>query len=64
MKDKKWVDCPSCGSTNSMVFKSKVTENYNLKDYGLVKIADLEGYFCKVCKDFLLLRFSLSQSCL
>lgn len=51
MKEKKWVDCPSCGSKNSMVLKSNLTENYHVKDYGSVKITGLAGHFCKVCKD-------------
>ena len=51
MKDKNWVDCPLCGSKNSMVFKSNLSENYQIKNYGSVKITGLEGQFCKVCKD-------------
>ncbi len=51
MKEKKWVNCPSCGSKNSMELKKKLTENYHIKDYGSVKISGLEGHFCKICKD-------------
>ncbi|EKO51669.1 hypothetical protein LEP1GSC132_0304 [Leptospira kirschneri str. 200803703] len=58
MKDKKWIDCPSCGAEESMVFKSDVTENYSIKDYGSIKITRLDGYFCKVCKDGIFTRRS------
>ena len=58
MKDKKWVDCPSCGEINSMVFKSDVSENYMVKDYGTLKITNLDGYFCKNCKDGIFTRKS------
>ena len=51
MKEKKWVDCPSCGSKDSMALKTNITENYHVKDYGNLKITGLDGYFCKVCKD-------------
>ena len=51
MKEKNWVDCPLCGSKNSMVFKSNLSETYNVKDYGSIKITGLSGQFCKVCKD-------------
>ncbi len=51
MKDKKWIDCPSCGESNSMIFKTDISENYIVKDYGIIKINNLEGYFCKKCKD-------------
>jgi hypothetical protein len=58
MKDKKWIDCPSCGEVNSMVFKSDVSENYFVKGYGTIKINNLEGYFCKSCKDGIFTRKS------
>jgi YgiT-type zinc finger domain-containing protein len=51
MKDKKWIDCPSCGEKNSMIFKSDHTETYSVKSYGNIKIPNLEGFFCKSCKD-------------
>ena len=51
MKEKNWVDCPICGSKGSMVFKSNLSENYQIKNYGSVKIIGLAGQFCKVCKD-------------
>ena len=58
MKDKKWVDCPVCGETNSMIFKTDVSENLNIKDYGNLKINNIEGYYCKNCKDGILTRKS------
>ncbi|TGM14201.1 YgiT-type zinc finger protein [Leptospira selangorensis] len=58
MKDKKWIDCPVCGETNSMVFKTDVSEIFNIKDYGNLKITNLEGYYCKNCKDGILTRKS------
>ncbi|MBE7411447.1 MAG: helix-turn-helix domain-containing protein [Leptospiraceae bacterium] len=51
MKEKKWIDCPSCGAKGSMVFKSNLSENYYIKDYGNLKIIRLEGHFCKTCKN-------------
>ena len=51
MKDKKWIDCPSCGSKNCMVFKTNLAENYQVKDYGSFRINGLAGYFCKICKE-------------
>ncbi len=51
MKDKKWVDCPSCGAINSMHFKKKLFETFQHKNGPKIKIGPLSGYFCKLCKD-------------
>ncbi len=58
MKDKKWIDCPVCGETNSMVFKPDVSEIFNIKDYGNLKINNIEGTYCKNYKDGILTRKS------
>ncbi|TGN08605.1 YgiT-type zinc finger protein [Leptospira bandrabouensis] len=50
-KDKKWVDCPVCGSAGSMVLETNKTFESNIKDLGKIKVTGLTGYFCKVCKD-------------
>lgn len=51
MKDKKWVNCPSCGSSNSMQFKKNVFETYQYKNEPKITIGPLSGYFCKKCND-------------
>jgi YgiT-type zinc finger domain-containing protein len=58
MRDKKWVDCPACGSKGSMEFRTDVTEVRAPKGYPSVKIKGLKGYFCKVCGDGVWLRES------
>ncbi|EMY78919.1 hypothetical protein LEP1GSC060_0845 [Leptospira weilii serovar Ranarum str. ICFT] len=58
MRNKEWIDCPSCGAKSSMILKSNVTENYSVKDYGFIKITGLNGHFCKVCKDGIFTRKS------
>jgi hypothetical protein len=49
MKEKKWIDCPSCGSKGSMISKKGIYETYTLKNYSPIKIGPLEGDFCSVC---------------
>jgi len=51
MREKKWTDCPSCGSIKSMKYKRKAIESYNIKNYGKLKISGLDGYFCRKCMD-------------
>ena len=50
-KDKKWVDCPSCGSIGTMKFSNKKTFEVKHKELGDVKLNKLSGYFCKKCDD-------------
>lgn len=58
MRDKKWVDCPACGSKGSMEFRTDVTETRTPKGYPAVEIRGLKGYFCNVCGDGVWLRES------
>ena len=52
-KDRVWKNCPSCGTENSMVYKSNVTETYTSKrgEFEPFQVTGLDGYFCKVCDD-------------
>ncbi|TGM22019.1 hypothetical protein [Leptospira meyeri] len=60
-KDKKWVDCPVCGSAGSMVLETNRTFESNIKDLGKLKVTGLSGYFCKVCKDGFFNRSSMNK---
>lgn len=51
MKITKWVDCPSCGSKNSMKLKKNITETYNFSGYTPITINALDGYFCSICSE-------------
>jgi DNA-directed RNA polymerase subunit RPC12/RpoP len=51
MKEKKWIDCPYCGSKGTMIRKKGIYEIYTLKDYKPIKIGPLEGDFCYVCDE-------------
>jgi len=51
MKEKKWVDCPSCGSKGSMQYRKNITETYRNSGYNPIKVAGLDGYFCRVCNE-------------
>lgn len=51
MRQKKWKDCPSCGSMGSMKLKKGVKETFKNKEYKAITITGLEGYFCDQCKD-------------
>jgi len=58
MKEKKWTDCPSCGSKGSMERRHNVTETYRHSGYVPITISHLDGYFCQVCGDGI---FSISS---
>ena len=49
MKEKKWVDCPICGSIGTMKYKSNITQIIKNKKYAPITIKDLDGYFCSKC---------------
>jgi YgiT-type zinc finger domain-containing protein len=51
MKEKKWVDCPSCGSKGSMKYKKSITETYRNAGYEPISVEHLDGYYCAVCGD-------------
>ncbi|WP_010572138.1 hypothetical protein [Leptospira kmetyi] len=58
MKDRNWINCPSCGIEVSTVFSSDLAENYSVKGYDSIKVLGLDGYFCRVCKDGIFTRES------
>lgn len=52
MREKKWVDCPVCGSKNSMKTRRGVTERFELAGYPAPeKLSGLSGQFCTACGD-------------
>ena len=51
MREKKWVDCPACGSKHSMQIKKNLIERFNPAGYSPLDIADLDGQFCKSCSE-------------
>lgn len=51
MKQKKWIDCPSCGARGSMKYRKNLSETYRNPDYELITVNYLDGYFCDVCNE-------------
>jgi hypothetical protein len=51
MKEKNWINCPSCGSRGTMKPKQGIYETYNIKGYAPIKVGPLDGQFCLVCGD-------------
>ena len=51
MKEKKWVDCPSCGSKGTMKRREGVAKTFRHADYAPIRIRGLDGYFCASCGD-------------
>lgn len=51
MREKKWIDCPACGSKKSMKTKKNQQERFNLSGYPPADITGLDGQFCDVCGD-------------
>ncbi len=51
MKEKIWIDCPSCGSKGSMKPKKNLSETYSPEGYTAITIKNLEGQFCNICGD-------------
>lgn len=51
MREKKWIDCPSCGASKSMCARVNRNERFNLSGYPPLDISGLEGQFCNVCGD-------------
>ena len=51
MREKKWIDCPVCGSKGSMRKKRGIRELAELKGYPSVEIDGLSGQFCEICGD-------------
>ena len=51
MREKQWVNCPSCGAQGSMKLKKRVYDTFKSKDYDPIKVGPLGGYFCRKCND-------------
>jgi len=51
MREKKWVDCPACGAKGSMAFQTGKRERFNPSGYSPLEIKDLDGQFCRVCRE-------------
>lgn len=51
MKQKKWVDCPSCGFKGGMHFKKYPSKIFESKKYPKVKIGPLSEYVCRNCNE-------------
>lgn len=49
MREKQWVDCPSCGAKKSMRRLKGQDERYNPAGYPPLDISDLDGQFCEYC---------------
>jgi len=51
MQEKTWIDCPSCGSKNSMHYRQGIEECFEPKGYPPLTIEGLDGQMCDVCGD-------------
>jgi YgiT-type zinc finger domain-containing protein len=51
MKEKKWIDCPSCGSKGTMKYYKNKSEKYTALGYKPIVITGLDGYFCSSCDE-------------
>lgn len=51
MKEKKWIDCPSCGSKGTMKYRKNISEKYHHNNYKPITIDHLDGQFCTVCNE-------------
>lgn len=49
MREKKWIDCPACGSKKSMRLKKGLNETLRTEGCEPVVIGGLHGQFCEVC---------------
>ena len=49
MREKKWIDCPVCGSKGTMKHKAKIMEPVKPLGYEAVTIGPLDGQFCTAC---------------
>ena len=49
MREKKWIDCPVCGSKKSMRARKNREERFNLAGYPPLDVSGLDGHFCEVC---------------
>ncbi|MCB1190596.1 MAG: hypothetical protein H7A23_19920 [Leptospiraceae bacterium] len=60
-KDKKWIDCPLCGTKGSMVFHKDISRTYKSKNIKPFEVAGLKGYFCNNCKDGFFTQISMNK---
>jgi len=52
MRERKWIDCPVCGSKNSMRKQRGLTEQFRPAGYPPVPdLTGLDGQFCTKCGD-------------
>ena len=49
MREKKWIDCPACGSKKSMHTRKNRTDRFTHSGYPPLVVSCLEGQFCKSC---------------
>lgn len=49
MRERKWVDCPSCGAKGDMRACSELSERLQPKGYPSLEVQGLSGQFCEVC---------------
>ena len=49
MREKKWTDCPACGTKKSMQRKKSQGERFNPSGYPPLDISGLDGQFCETC---------------
>ncbi|MBI1318466.1 MAG: hypothetical protein GC168_05870 [Candidatus Hydrogenedens sp.] len=49
MREKKWIDCPVCGTKKSMRVKQQLQERFHPQGYPPLDIDALEGQFCDAC---------------
>jgi hypothetical protein len=51
MKEKKWIDCPVCGSKGTMRVQKHLHQRFNTAGYAPIDVEELDGQFCEVCGD-------------
>jgi len=49
MREKKWVDCPACGTKKSMRKTENLDDRFNPRGYPPLDISGLDGQFCEAC---------------
>jgi hypothetical protein len=49
MREKKWVDCPACGSKERMRRRKELRERFHTSGYPPLDIPHLDGQFCESC---------------
>ncbi len=51
MREKKWIDCPVCGTKGSMRYSKGLMERFNPPGYEPIEVSGLDGSFCQECGD-------------